>query len=309
MRILVIGAGALGGYFGGRLLAAGRDVTFLVRPRRAAQLAAQGLQIVSLKGNLAIADPPLVTAEGIAAPYDLILLSCKAFDLTDAIRSFAPAVGPQTLILPLLNGLLHLDILASHFGAEHVLGGLSKISATLDEAGRVHHLSSFHSIRFGEQDGTASARLAGLTDVLAACGFEAQASDKILAEMWGKWVFIAAAASLGALLRAEVGDIVAAGAAPYATALLQECAAIAALQNFPQSPKAMQAGEAMLTEAGSEFKPSMLRDIERGQRTEAHHIVSDLLRRGGDLPSPTLRIAAAHLKVYETRRARESGGA
>jgi 2-dehydropantoate 2-reductase len=309
MRILVIGAGALGGYFGGRLLAAGRDVTFLVRPRRAAQIAAQGLEIVSLKGNLAIADPPLVTAAGIAAPYDLILLSCKAFDLTDAIRSFAPAVGPQTLILPLLNGLLHLDILASHFGAEHVLGGLSKISATLDEEGRVHHLSSFHSIRFGEQDGTASARLAAVTEVLTACGFEAQASDKILAEMWGKWVFIAAAAGLGALLRAEVGDIVAAGAAPYAAALLQECAAIAAQQNFPQSLKAMQAGEATLTEAGSEFKPSMLRDIERGQRTEAHHIVSDLLRRGGDLPSPILRLADAHLKVYETRRARESGGA
>ncbi len=307
MRILVIGAGALGGYFGGRLLAAGRGVTFLVRPRRAAQLAARGLEIVSLKGSLQIADPPMVTADKLAGHYDLILLSCKAFDLTDAIKSFAPAVGPETTILPVLNGLLHLDILASHFGAEHVLGGLSKISATLDDEGRVHHLSGFHSISFGEQDGTRSPRITALADTLGSCGFDAQASDKILAEMWSKWVFIAAAASLGGLMRAGVGDIVAAGAGSYGAALLQECAAIAARQNFPQSPKAMQAGEAMLTEAGSDFKPSMLRDIERGQRTEAHHIVSDMLRRGGDLQSPTLRIADAHLKVYETRHARESG--
>ncbi len=307
MRILVIGAGALGGYFGGRLLAAGRDVTFLVRPRRGAQLAARGLEIVSLKGGLQIANPPTVTADKLASHYDLVLLSCKAFDLTDAIKSLAPAVGPETLILPVLNGLLHLDILASHFGAEHVLGGWSKISATLDDDGRVHHLSSFHAISFGEQDGTRTARIEAVAETLGGCDFDARLSDHILTEMWNKWVFIAAAASLGSLMRAQVGDIVAAGAESYGTALLKECAAIAARHNFPQDAQGMQFGEKMLSEAGSQFKPSMLRDIERGQRTEAHHIVSDLLRRGGDLPSPILQIADAHLKVYEARRARENG--
>jgi len=307
MRILVIGAGALGGYFGGRLLAAGRDVTFLVRPRRAAQLAAHGLEIISIKGGLQIANPPTVTADKLTGQYDLILLSCKAFDLTDAIKSFTPAVGPETMILPVLNGMLHLDILASHFGAEHVLGGQSKISATLDDEGRVHHLSSFHSISFGEQDGTRTARVEAVAEALGSCNFDARVSNHILAEMWSKWVFIAAAASLGSLMRAQVGDIVAVGAEAYGTALLQECAAIATRHNFPQDAQGMQFGEKMLTEPGSAFKPSMLRDIERGQRTEAHHIVSDLLRRGGDLPSPTLRIADAHLKVYEARHARESG--
>ncbi|WP_297298184.1 ketopantoate reductase family protein [uncultured Methylovirgula sp.] len=306
MRILVVGAGALGGYFGGRLLAADRDVTFLVRPHRAALLAQNGLEIISLKGNLQIADPPIVTADKLAQHYDAVLLSCKAFDLTDAIRSFAPAVGPQTMILPLLNGMLHLDILASHFGAEHVLGGLSKISATLDEAGRIHHLSTFHSISFGEQDGARTARIEALDSTLSAAGFDAHPSDKILAEMWNKWVFIAAAASLGSLMRAAVGDLVAAGAASYATALLKECAAIAARHDFPQQAESMRFGENMLTEAGSTFKPSMLRDIERGQRTEAHHIIGDLLRRGGDLPTPILQIADMHLRVYETRRAREA---
>lgn len=307
MRILVVGAGALGGYFGGRLLAAGRDVTFLARPHRAALLAQHGLEIISVKGNLQIAHPPIVTADKLAQHYDVVLLSCKAFDLTDAIKSFAPAVGPQTMILPLLNGMLHLDILASHFSAENVLGGLSKISATLDDQGRIHHLSTFHSISFGEQGGTRTPRIEALNGTLSAAGFDAHLSDKILAEMWNKWTFIAAAASLGCLMRAEVGDIIATGAASYAKALLNECAAIGARHDFPQDPQSMQFGEKMLTEAGSTFKPSMLRDIERGQRTEAHHIVSDLLRRGGDLPTPILQIADMHLRVYETRRARESG--
>jgi 2-dehydropantoate 2-reductase len=306
MRILIVGAGALGGYFGGRMLAAGRDATFLARPRRAAQLAENGLEIISLKGGLRLANPPTLTADQIAGSYDLILLSCKAFDLSDAIKSFAPAVGPATMILPVLNGLRHLDILAKQFGAERILGGLSKISATLDGEGRVHHLSSFHSLSFGEQDGSRSERILALADTLSCCDFDAHLSEKILAEMWGKWVFIAAAASLGSLMRAEVGDIVAAGAASYGTGLLNECGAIAARNNFPQSASAMKAGEAMLTEPGSDFKPSMLRDIERGQRTEADQIVSDLLQRGGDLPSQVLRIADAHLRVYEAQRAREA---
>jgi 2-dehydropantoate 2-reductase len=307
MRILVIGAGALGGYFGGRLLAAGRDVTFLVRARRAALLGEYGLEIISVKGGLHLANPPTVTADKLASHYDVVLLSCKAFDLDDAIKSFAPAVGPQTMILPVLNGMEHLDILASHFGAEHVLGGQSKISATLDDEGRIHHLSTFHSVSFGEQDGSRTPRIEALADTLQASGFDAHLSENILAEMWNKWYFIAAAASLGCMMRAEVGDIVAAGGTPYANALLKECASIAGRHGFPQDARAMQFGEKMLTEAGSQFKPSMLRDIERGQRTEAHHIVSDLLRRAGDLATPILQIADTHLKVYETRRAREAG--
>jgi 2-dehydropantoate 2-reductase len=306
MRILVIGAGALGGYFGGRLLAAGRDVTFLVRPRRAAQLAERGLEIISVKGNLELSGPPIVTADKLASHYDVIFLSCKAFDLDDAMNAFAPAVGPQTMILPVLNGMAHLDRLASRFGAEHVLGGQSKISATLDDEGRIHHLSTFHSVSFGEQNGARTPRIGALADTLQASGFDAHLSENILAEMWNKWYFIAAAASLGCLMRAEVGDIIAAGGTPYATALLKECAAIAGRHGFPQDAKAMQFGEKMLTEAGSTFKPSMLRDIERGQRTEADQIVGDLLRRAGDLPTPILQIADAHLNVYETKRAREA---
>ena len=99
MRVLVVGAGAIGGYFGGRLLQAGRDVTFLVRPRRAAELAAAGLVIKSPNGDVTLKNPPAVQADKLTEKFDVVLLSCKAFDLDDAIKSFAPAVGPQTSII------------------------------------------------------------------------------------------------------------------------------------------------------------------------------------------------------------------
>src|SRR5271155_158407 len=197
MRILVVGAGAVGGYFGGRLLQAGRDVTFLVRPRRATELAKHGLTIRSPVGDFHRASPLIVLQEGLAEPFDLVLLSCKAFDLDGAMVSFAKAVGPATAILPLLNGMRHIDQLAERFGAERVLGGQCAISATLD------------------------------------ADFAARLSDEIRQEMWEKWVFIATAAGITCLMRAAVGDYIAAGAADLATGLLTECASIAAAQGFP----------------------------------------------------------------------------
>ena len=169
MRILVVGAGALGGYFGGRLKEAGRDVTFLVRPRRAEQLARTGLIVRSPKGDIAIAAPPTVLAENLHAPFDLILLSCKAYDLQGAMDSFAPAVGADTAILPLLNGMKHMDLLAARFGAGAVLGGQCIISATLNGEGRVLHLNDMHFLSFGEQNGSKSPRV---TAIAAKNGFK-----------------------------------------------------------------------------------------------------------------------------------------
>ena len=162
MRILVVGAGAIGGFFGGRLLAAGRDVTFLVRERRAAQLAKTGLVIKSKLGDVSLPSPPLVSAETLKGPYDVVLLACKAFDLDGALAAFAPAVGPDTAILPLLNGLAHLDALASRFAKKNVLGGQAALPLTLDAEGRILHLADMLAISFGELDGTKSARVAAL---------------------------------------------------------------------------------------------------------------------------------------------------
>ena len=307
MRILVVGAGGIGGYFGGRLLEVGRAVTFLVRPRRAAQLAKSGLVIRSPLGDVELPAPPTVTADALREPFGLVLLSCKAYDLDDAMDSFAPAVGPGTAILPLLNGMRHMDALGARFGAAKVLGGQCVISVVLDLEGRILHLNDIHTLSFGEQDGFRSARIEAITAELSGASFEARPSDGIVQEMWDKWVFIATLAGITCLMRASIGDIVAAGATDLATAMLDECAAIAGAQGFPPGQSFMQRSRAMLTTAGSGLTASMFRDIERGAPIEADHVLGDLLRRAGERTglSPLLRTANAHLKAYEARRARE----
>ncbi|MEY9617768.1 2-dehydropantoate 2-reductase [Bradyrhizobium ottawaense] len=164
MRILVVGAGAIGGYFGGRLLQAGRDVTFLVRPRRAGELASAGLIIKSPNGDVTLKNPPTVQADALKDKFDVVLLSCKAFDLDDAIKSFAPAVGPDTAIIPMLNGMKHLDILDAKFGKERVLGGLCAIAATLNEKREVVQLQPMQSLNYGERDGKLSDRVKAIDE-------------------------------------------------------------------------------------------------------------------------------------------------
>jgi 2-dehydropantoate 2-reductase len=306
MRILVVGAGAVGGYFGGRLLEAGRNVTFLVRPRRAALLAKNGLTIRSAFGDYHRDSPPIVTADRLTAPFDLVLLSCKAYDLEDAIKSFAPAVGEDTAILPLLNGMRHLDTLAGRFGAGPILGGQCAISATLGPDGAIVHHNEMQTLGFGELDGSRSRRIEAIaSQLVGAAGFEAHLSDEIRHEMWEKWVFIASAAGIGCLMRASVGDYLAAGAADLATGLLDECAAIAAGQGYPPRPATLERARAILTTAGSPLKASMLRDIEGDMPVEGDHILGDLLRRAAKPDERTLlRIATLHVKAYEAQRRR-----
>lgn len=312
MRILVVGAGAIGGYFGGRLLQAGRDATFLVRPRRQAQLAKTGLVIKSPAGDVTIASPATLTADALQAlhaPFDLILLSCKSYDLQSAADSFAPAVGPHTKILPLLNGMAHIDYLAGRFGGRAALGGQCVISVTLDAEGRILHLIDAHSLSFGERDGSINADVEAIAAEFAGARCETRLSRAILQEMWEKWVVIAAMAGINCLMRAAVCDIMAADAKDLTLALLDECAAIAAANGHKPGAAIFARQQAMLTAPGSTLAASMLRDIERGAPIEADHIVGDLLRRGaGTGDHPVLRIAHAHLKAYEARRARENSG-
>ncbi|MDH6165055.1 2-dehydropantoate 2-reductase [Variovorax boronicumulans] len=310
MRFLVVGAGALGGYFGGRLLEAGRDVTFLLRPRRVAQLAKTGLVVQSPFGNLELPTPRHVLAEDIDGPYDVVVVGSKAYDLESTMDSFAPAVGPDTVILPLLNGMKHIDQLAERFGDERVLGGLCMISATLDDDGRVLHLNDMHGLSYGERAGGRSARVDAIAAQFAGAKFDATASETIAQDMWEKWVFIASAAGLTSLMRASIGDIVAAGGQDVALSIFDECCAIAAHNGFAPRPAAIQRGRTVVTTAGSPMTASMYKDMVRGAAVEADHIVGDLLGRApkSDSPLPTvLRTAYVHLKAYEARRAREAG--
>jgi 2-dehydropantoate 2-reductase len=309
MRILVVGAGAIGGYFGGRLLQAGRDVTFFVRPRRREQLASAGLSIRSPMGDANLPAPPTIAAEVVHEPFDLILLSCKSYDLDGAIESFAPAVGPGSVILPLLNGMRHLDVLDRRFGPDRVLGGLCIISSSLDPDGTIHHLNDLHTLSFGERHDSQIGRVAEIARIFEGVRFDARSTPTILHEMWEKWIFIAALAGITCLMRATIGDIVAAGGAGLAMSLLDECAGIATAAGFRPSEPSLERSRAMLTTPGSSLAASMLRDIERGAPTEGDHIIGDLLGRGIDhgVVTPVLRIADAHLRAYAERAERRTG--
>jgi 2-dehydropantoate 2-reductase len=305
MRILVVGAGAIGGYFGGRMLQAGRDVTFLVRPRRAAELADAGLVIKSPNGDVTLKNPPTVQADKLTEKFDAVLLSCKAFDLADAIRSFAPAVGPQTAIIPLLNGMLHLDVLDQKFGPERVLGGLCAIAATLNEHREVVQLAPMQSLNFGERDGKLSDRVAAIAEVMASGKFGPVASEHIVQEMWEKWVFLASLAASTCLMRNSVGNILASpGGKDFILGVLDECSAVAAAEGYAPRAPFLERTRGMLTAEGSQMTASMFRDIKAGAPVEADHVIGDLIARGdaAKVPVPKLRIAYTHLKAYEKQR-------
>ena len=305
MRILVVGAGAIGGYFGGRLLEAGRDVTFLVRPRRAGELASAGLVIKSPNGDVTLKNPPTVQADKLTGTFDVVLLSCKAFDLDDAIASFAPAVGPQTSIIPLLNGMLHLDVLDKKFGPERVLGGLCAIAATLNEAREVVQLNPMQSLNFGERDGRLSDRVRAIAEVMASGKLGSVASENIVQEMWEKWVFLASLAASTCLMRSAVGNILAVpGGKDFILGMLDECSAVASAEGHAPSGPFFQRTRGLLTAEGSQMTASMFRDIKAGAAVEADHVIGDLIARGdaAKVPVPRLRIAYTHLTAYAKQR-------
>ena len=310
MRVLVVGAGAIGGYFGGRLLQAGRDVTFLVRPRRADELAGTGLIIKSPRGDISIRKPPTILSQNIGHPFDLVLLSCKAYDLAGAIDSFAAAVGPETLVLPLLNGMRHLEMLDERFGRSHILGGQCVIAATLDSQRAVVHLNDTHKLAFGERDGAISDRIHRVASILERAGFDASLSEHIVQEMWEKWVLLATLAGVTCLMRAPIGDIVASpGGSELIRCLLEECRSIAEGEGHAPRAAFLEQARAALTAAGSPLTASMFRDVEANAPVEADHIVGDLLRRRravhpNDNHLSHLATAYTHLKAYEARRSR-----
>ncbi|HML15726.1 MAG TPA: 2-dehydropantoate 2-reductase [Bryobacteraceae bacterium] len=309
MKILVVGAGAIGGYFGGRWLAAGADATFLVRPARAEELATSGLIIRSRRGDVSIRNPPTVLAETIRNPFDLVLLATKAYDLDGAIASLAPAIGERTAILPLINGIRHLDTLCARFGEAHVLGGECLISATLNERREIEHLIDAHRISFGELDGSMSDRVRSIEKAISGSGFDVKASTQIVLEMWEKWVFLATLAASTTLMRAPVCDIVSApGGTDLVAGLMEECRAIVSAEGYPPRETFLERTRGMVTAADSTLAASMLRDMENRGPTEADHVIGDLLdrARAHGLPCSRLSLAYTHLKAYESRRARES---
>jgi 2-dehydropantoate 2-reductase len=304
MRVLVIGAGALGGYYGARLVRAGADVTFLVRAGRAEQLRRNGLQVVSPHGDFAV-QPKIMLASDLKEAFDVVLVGVKAYSLDDAMSQFAPAVGAGTMILPILNGLKHIDALTARFGAAHVLGGLANVSAGLDADGRVVQFMANQTIVFGEVDGSLSERALALETLLHVPGIDVRASEAIMQDMWEKFVQLSTLAGITCLMRASVGDIL---SVPKGEELIfrlfAEHCAVATASGFEPRAPFIEFDRKLFTTQNSPLKASMLRDIERGSVTEAEHILGDMANRGQavGIATPTLDLARAHVAAYEVGR-------
>jgi 2-dehydropantoate 2-reductase len=304
MRMLVIGAGSTGGYFGGRLAQAGRDVTFLVRPVRAEQLRDCGLQIISPHGDTTL-QPQLVTSGRIVAPFDVVLLTVKAYSLSAALADLEPAVGPETMILPVLNGMHHVDVLSARFGQKTVVGGACRVAAIVDDRGRIVQLSALQDIAYGEMNGTVTERIRQLDAFMQGAGFDTHLSTTIARDMWEKWILLSTLGGITCLMRGTIGEIEASqGGVGIVLRLLDEIVSIARAVGEAPSEEFLGSAKAALTEAGSTLTSSMYRDLQRGAPIEAEQIVGDLLERGknGGLSTPLLSAAYTHLSVYQNRR-------
>lgn len=305
MRILFLGAGATGGYFGGRLMEQGADVTFLVRPRRQGELMGNGLVVDSPHGNIRL---PAQTITKARPGYDLVVVTCKAFDLHGAIDSIRPAIGDRTLVMPLLNGINHIDRLDAEFGAERVMGGLCHIPITMEPGGTIRHLNPIHKLIFGAR----SPGQQGTVDALAAAFQGAKAdwrtSDTIMLDLWEKFFFLATLAGGTCTMRAAIGSIAGQpGGREFLLGLFEECRATAAAEGYAPRDAVVEEYRSQITDTASTVTASMYRDIARGNRTEAEHVLGDMVRRGTGhgVAMPLMSLALLHLRAYEAERAKK----
>jgi 2-dehydropantoate 2-reductase len=305
MKFLVLGAGGVGGYFGGRLAQNGADVTFLVRERRRDQIARDGLRIESPMGHATI-HAKTVLAEGLKPEFDVVLLTCKAYDLDSAIEAISPGLKSDGVVLPLLNGLAHLDVLNARFGRSRVLGGIAKIAATLTSDGVVKHLNDWRFITLGEQDAPISPRVEAIAAAFPTDSVAANATKTILSEMWEKLAHLSTAAAMTCLMRASVGEIAATpDGAKIFLRLFDLAGAIATANGHPPGDEFVAGFRRLFSNPTSPYTTSMLRDLQAGNRIEADHIVGFMLEKAREagLDATLWEIAYTHLKVYEGKRA------
>jgi 2-dehydropantoate 2-reductase len=303
-RTLVLGAGGVGGYFGGRLAQAGADVTFLVRPARRDQIERAGLRIESPLGNVTL-PVKTVTAGDLGSAFDLVLLTCKAYDLDSSMEAIAPAMRGSAVVVPLLNGLSHLERLDLRFGSDRVMGGSCAIEVTLRPDGVVQHSGTLQRIVFGERDRARTPRAQAFADVLGTSALQWEWADDVLLRMWEKLVMLSVLAALTCLFRGNIGEIMSApGGREAAERALAANVEIARLEGYPPTEGSMRQAHARLTDPEGFWSASMLRDMEAGRPVEADHVIGWMLERGRahGIDNPLLSMAYTHLKTYERRR-------
>jgi len=278
MKALILGAGAVGGYWGARLAQAGTDVTFLLREKRAEKVKREGLVVKSPKGDATV-PVKVVTKGSEGGPYDIVILACKAYDFDSAMESIAPAIGKD----------------------------LARIAGMLGPNGEILHSGS-SGVSFGEREGVpARASLVALDAACKKAGIEGGLNANINQDLWDKWIMLGSIASMCSAMRGNIGDIMETeDGLAIMTEILGECCQVAKAEGFAPSDKIVGNVRTSLTTKGAKTVASILGDMEKGGAVEAHQIVGDMLGRARKhgIAAPNLRFAYAHLQTYEARRAR-----
>jgi 2-dehydropantoate 2-reductase len=305
MRILVVGAGAVGGYFGGRLVQAGRDVDFLVRPARAELLDERGLNIRSVEGHTENIPVRALTKDRLTADYDLVLLSVKSYGLEGAVEDLAPAVGPRTVVVPLLNGMRHLDVLVERFGEDRVYGGVCMVMTRLDERGDIVEVGKMGELVYGPLSDSPAVDLDRVHGTLEEAGFTARPTKEIRQEMWDKWVFLASLGAVTCLMRAPIGRVNRApGGSEFSAGMFAEAIAVATAAGYPPGDRIRGFADKVISDTERETSTSMYWDLTHENPVEGDHIVGDLVARGRELgvPVPLFSLAHTHLSIYSAAR-------
>ncbi|KAA5943887.1 ketopantoate reductase family protein [Pantoea sp. Bo_2] len=304
MRILMAGAGATGGYFGARLAQAGQDVTFLVRERRYQQLQNNGLVLQTPQGTETLL-PQLTQASTLTGHYDLIIVTVKSFALEQVMQDIAPAVGPDTLIMPILNGMRHIATLQQRFGEDKVIGGLCKINATLGEQGEVIQMTPLHHIVYGALDGNNDERLQRVDAALRDCQVDTLFSDNIMDELWEKWLLLSTLGAVCCLARGDTRQILSSrGGEALLQGIFTEILSVITAEGYQPRPAVTARIFELLNNPATPMTSSMYRDLTQGYDIEADQIIGDLLLRAkrNGLATPLLNAVDVNLQVYLQQR-------
>ncbi|WP_200904017.1 ketopantoate reductase family protein [Nocardiopsis sp. RV163] len=305
MRILVVGAGAVGGYFGAHLARAGRDVDFLVRPARAALLREQGLRVRDVRGRVEAVPVRAITADQVGPDYGLVVVAVKSYGFDDALKDLSPAVGPRTAVLPFLNGMRHVDALVDRFGADRVYGGVAMVMTRLGEQGEIVQVGNMGRLIYGPLGEHPVVAPREVHAALDTGGHTATSAADIRQELWDKWVFLATLGACTCLMRGPIGRVNSApGGQEFTAAVFAEAIAVATASGHPPGEAARERADAVIADTTSSTTTSMYWDLSRGNPVEADHIIGDLVSRGRELgvATPLFSLAYTHLSVYGAGR-------
>ena len=279
MKILVLGVGGIGGFFGSHLHVVGEDVTFLVREKKKLIIEKKGIQIRSPIGNFSI-QPNLITKNELTPIYDIILLTCKSYNLEEVIADLGPLNG-FGVIIPFLNGQTHLQKLDSCFNKKNVYGGVAYISSNVDENGVIEHVGKNNKITFGSRSGENSGLIKDFYNRCLKTKFDTSLSDNIDQDVWEKWIFIATVAGATTLFKTSLDKInISREGIKFIMGLFEECCQISKLNGFEISEEVKNIHESFFINTNSKVKASMLIDMERKSMTEHEHIFKEFINLG-----------------------------